>query len=165
MQFVIYLWGINKTSEPKRLGAESAAAVAAHVLGRDEVVTEFVEVESGRRADRPKLARALAYAKRAGAVLLIANLWRAVSRSWHWVCLRKTASCYTVWRRSQNRRAAQAVITYKRSSSRRAMGPNIIRGKLMEWVEKQGVRLDYIQPGKPQQNAYIARYNHTVRGE
>ena len=52
------------------------AAVAAHVLGRGEVVAEFVEVESGKRSDRPELARALAEAKRAGAVLLIAKLDR-----------------------------------------------------------------------------------------
>jgi transposase InsO family protein len=36
---------------------------------------------------------------------------------------------------------------------------------LMAWAEKRGVRLEYIQPGKPQQNAYIERYNRTVRGE
>ena len=35
----------------------------------------------------------------------------------------------------------------------------------MEWAEKRNVRLKYIQPGKPQQNAYIERYNRTVRGE
>ena len=35
----------------------------------------------------------------------------------------------------------------------------------MAWDEKQRVRLDYIQPGKPQQNAYIERYHRTVRGE
>ena len=35
----------------------------------------------------------------------------------------------------------------------------------MEWAEKHGVRLEHIQPGKPQQNAYIERYNRTVRGE
>jgi len=34
----------------------------------------------------------------------------------------------------------------------------------MEWAEKQGVRLEYIQPGKPQKNAYIERYNRTVPG-
>jgi putative transposase len=44
-------------------------------------------------------------------------------------------------------------------------GPEYISGKLMEWAEKQGVRLEHIQPGKPQQNAYIERYNRTVRGE
>jgi transposase InsO family protein len=40
-----------------------------------------------------------------------------------------------------------------------------ISGTLMEWVEKQGVRLEHIQPGKPQQNAYIEPYNRTVWGE
>jgi putative transposase len=44
-------------------------------------------------------------------------------------------------------------------------GPEYISGTLMEWAEKQGVRLEHIQPGKPQQNAYIKRYNRTVRGE
>ena len=44
-------------------------------------------------------------------------------------------------------------------------GPEYVSGKLMEWAEKQGVRLAYIQPGKPQQNAYIERYNRTVRVE
>jgi len=44
-------------------------------------------------------------------------------------------------------------------------GPEYISGTLMTWAEKQGVRLEYIQPGKPQQNAYIERYNRTVRDE
>ena len=44
-------------------------------------------------------------------------------------------------------------------------GPEYISGTLKEWAEKQGVRLEHIQPGKPQQNAYIERYNRTVRGE
>jgi len=35
----------------------------------------------------------------------------------------------------------------------------------MEWAEKRNVRLEYIQTGKPQQNAYIERYNRTVRCE
>ncbi len=34
---------------------------------------------------------------------------------------------------------------------------------LMNWAEQRGIRLDYIRPGKPQQNAYIECYNRTVR--
>jgi putative transposase len=44
-------------------------------------------------------------------------------------------------------------------------GPEYVSGKLMEWAEKRNVRLEYIQPGKPQQNAYIERYNRTLRDE
>ena len=35
----------------------------------------------------------------------------------------------------------------------------------MTWAEKRGVRFEHIQPRKPKQNAYIERYNRTVRGE
>ena len=44
-------------------------------------------------------------------------------------------------------------------------GPEYISGTLVEWAEKQGIGLNYIQPGKPQQNAYVERYNRTVRQE
>ena len=44
-------------------------------------------------------------------------------------------------------------------------GPEYISGKLQEWAEKQGIAIQHIQPGKPQQNAYIERYNRTVRHE
>lgn len=43
--------------------------------------------------------------------------------------------------------------------------PEYASGKLMEWAEKHGVALSHIQPGKPQQNAYVERYNRTVRHE
>jgi len=29
-------------------------------------------------------------------------------------------------------------------------GPEYVSGKLMEWAEKRNVRIEYIQPGKPQ---------------
>ena len=44
-------------------------------------------------------------------------------------------------------------------------GPEYVSGKLMAWAERQGIALSYIQPGKPQQNAYVERYNRTVRQE
>ena len=35
--------------------------------------------------------------------------------------------------------------------------------QLIEWPKKQRIDINYIQPGKPQQNAYVERYNRTIR--
>lgn len=44
-------------------------------------------------------------------------------------------------------------------------GPEYISQQLMNWANQQGIVLQYIQPGKPQQNAYVERFNRTVRHE
>jgi putative transposase len=44
-------------------------------------------------------------------------------------------------------------------------GPEYISHKLREWAQKQNITLVFIQPGNPQQNAYVERYNRTVRHE
>ena len=36
---------------------------------------------------------------------------------------------------------------------------------MVDWCEKNGVALRYIQPGKPNQNAFIERFNKTYRVE
>jgi putative transposase len=33
----------------------------------------------------------------------------------------------------------------------------------LKWAESRGIRIEHIQLGKPQQNAYVERYNRTVR--
>ena len=44
-------------------------------------------------------------------------------------------------------------------------GPENISGLIQAWAERHEIALDYIQPGKPQQNAYVERFNRTVRYE
>jgi putative transposase len=44
-------------------------------------------------------------------------------------------------------------------------GPEYISHKIQAWAKEKDIQLGYIQPGKPQQNAYIERYNRTVRHE
>lgn len=42
-------------------------------------------------------------------------------------------------------------------------GPEYISQKLKKWSHEKGIALLYTQPGNPQQNAYIERFNRTVR--
>ncbi|RJG05268.1 IS3 family transposase [Noviherbaspirillum cavernae] len=42
-------------------------------------------------------------------------------------------------------------------------GPEYVSAALATWTQRRGIHLEFIQPGKPQQNAYIERYNRTVR--
>ncbi len=44
-------------------------------------------------------------------------------------------------------------------------GPENISGLIQAWADRKGIHLEYIQPGKPQQNAYVERFNRTVRYE
>ena len=44
-------------------------------------------------------------------------------------------------------------------------GPEFLSGEFVAWTEAAGMRLQYIQPGEPNQNAYIERFNRTYRNE
>ena len=44
-------------------------------------------------------------------------------------------------------------------------GPEYISDEIVKWAEKWDIKLQYIQLGNPQQNAYIERFNRTVRYE
>ena len=43
--------------------------------------------------------------------------------------------------------------------------PEFLAGTFTEWAEDNGMMIRYIQPGEPNQNAYIDRFNRTYRDE
>lgn len=59
------------------LGLEAQKATAqTFAASRGQIVEEYIEIESGKKSDRPKLAAAIAQSKATGATLLIAKLDR-----------------------------------------------------------------------------------------
>lgn len=44
-------------------------------------------------------------------------------------------------------------------------GTEMCSAEFQHWAAKRGIRLMFIQPGKPTQNAYVERFNRTVRHE
>ena len=41
--------------------------------------------------------------------------------------------------------------------------PGVLQRRDAGLAARRGIRIDFIQPGQPQQNAYVERYNRTVR--
>lgn len=44
-------------------------------------------------------------------------------------------------------------------------GPEFLSGDFVAWAEQAGMAIQYIQPGQPNQNAYVERFNRTYREE
>jgi DNA invertase Pin-like site-specific DNA recombinase len=77
-KFISYLRVSTDKQGRSGLGLEAQRAAVESYLngGRWALVAEYVEAESGKRSDRPNLAKALAHAKSIGATLVFAKLDR-----------------------------------------------------------------------------------------
>ena len=85
-KFISYLRVSTARQGHSGLGLEAQRASVADYLngGRWKLVAEVVEVESGKKSDRPKLAEALRLCHPHGATLVIAKLDR-LARNVHFV--------------------------------------------------------------------------------
>ena len=75
-RFVVYLRVSTARQGQSGLGLEAQRQAVATFVGNGEVLAEYIEVESGKKTDRPQLIAALAAAKRAKAKLVVAKLDR-----------------------------------------------------------------------------------------
>ena len=62
-------------------------------------------------------------------------------------------------------RALEQLLEYRSTPNviRCDNGPEFISTEFVNWAQRHEIRIEYIQPGNPQQNAYIERHNKTVR--
>src|SRR5262245_27508025 len=77
-KFISYLRVSTNKQGRSGLGVEAQRAAVDTYLngGQWKLLAEYVETESGRRSDRPQLAKALAHAKAVGATIVFAKLDR-----------------------------------------------------------------------------------------
>ena len=77
-KFVSYLRVSTDRQGRSGLGLEAQRTAVESYLngGRWTLIAEYVEAESGKRSDRPKLAKVLAHAKASGATVVFAKLDR-----------------------------------------------------------------------------------------
>jgi Resolvase, N terminal domain len=81
-RFVSYLRVSTDRQGKSGLGLEAQRAAVENYLkgGKWKLINEFLEVESGRRSDRPKLAEALAMCRAHRAALVVAKVDRLAAK-------------------------------------------------------------------------------------
>ena len=74
--YVSYLRVSTQKQGYSGLGLEAQREIIQNHLNETTLITEFIEVESGRKKDRPKLKEALELCRKTGSTLIVAKLDR-----------------------------------------------------------------------------------------
>lgn len=84
-EFIAYYRVSTKRQGASGLGLDAQQKSVSDFLngGKWKLLAEFVEVESGKRNDRPELEKALAQAKATGATLILAKMDRLGRCAWY----------------------------------------------------------------------------------
>ena len=81
--FISYLRVSTAGQGRSGLGLEAQREAVKRHVGSGQVIEEYVEIESGKKTDRPQLDKALRHAKATGATLVCAKLDRVGRRASH----------------------------------------------------------------------------------
>lgn len=74
--YVAYLRVSTQRQGTSGLGLQAQQEIIRNYLNGDSPIAEFIEVESGRKSDRPKLHKALELCKKKKAILIVAKMDR-----------------------------------------------------------------------------------------
>lgn len=74
--YIAYLRQSTQKQEISGLGVEAQREIIQNYLKDRKPIAEYIETESGRKSDRPKLAEALEVCRKTGSTLIVAKLDR-----------------------------------------------------------------------------------------
>ena len=74
--YIAYLRQSTTKQEKSGLGIEAQRSIIHSFVKEGLIITEFVETESGKKSDRPKLQEALALCRKTNSILIVAKLDR-----------------------------------------------------------------------------------------
>ena len=75
-KYVAYLRQSTKKQQNSGLGVEAQREIIQKYLKDTIPISEYIETESGKKSDRPKLSEALGECRKTGATLIVAKLDR-----------------------------------------------------------------------------------------
>lgn len=76
MKYVTYLRVSTKKQEESGLGLEAQRTTVSRFAAEGGILAEYIEVESGKKSDRPRLREAIELCRREGVTLVVAKLDR-----------------------------------------------------------------------------------------
>ena len=79
--YIAYLRQSTTKQERSGLGIEAQRDIINSFIKEGVILAEYVETESGRKSDRPKLQEALTLCRKTNSILIVAKLDR-LSRMW-----------------------------------------------------------------------------------
>ena len=102
--YIAYLRQSTVKQELSGLGIEAQREIIRNYLKDKKAISEYIETESGKKSDRPKLIEALSECRKTGATLIVAKLDRlsrnvALQANYWRVMLRL---CFVIFQRQTN---------------------------------------------------------------
>ena len=75
-KYIAYLRQSTKKQENSGLGVEAQREIIKNYLKDKKLIAEYLETESGKKSERPKLTEAIGMCRKTGATLIVAKLDR-----------------------------------------------------------------------------------------
>jgi len=165
-KFVSYLRVSTAKQGATGLGIEAQRAAVAQFLngGRWQLITEVVEVESGKRDDRPKLAEALKLCRIHNATLVIARLDRLSRDASFLIGLQKSGVRFVAADMPEANEMVVGIMAVIAQAERKKISTNT-RAALAE-AKKRGVKMGgfrgHVPTAEQRHDALAARQGHAT---